>query len=961
MLRKIAVLAALLLVVAPRLFALGLGNVTVESALNQPLNARIELLQLGDVTLNQLSVQMASPADFQRFNIDRVSFLSDVRISIESQDGRNYVRLTSTQLVREPYLSFILDTRWPSGRILSEHTILLDLPLFTDGNNAPVVRQPISPVLQEPTTQPAQTTTAPPPTVNTPAVTPAPVVPQAEQTEPEPAPQVEPETVDEAVPETEQAANDTPAVEETRPEPVVDDIPEPTPAAPQPVAQTEPEIPDTLTTTSSDTLWDIALRVRPNDSVSIQQTMLALQRLNPDAFIGGNINMLRSGQVLRIPDLREIQSVDQQQAVAEVTRQNQQVAATDVEPLAAPATQAPATNNQSSGQLTVVTAEDTNAGGVGSALAEENAELDARIRALENQLAVREEEVDRARIEREELISRLDELDSQIASAMEIITLQDMQLAQLQESMAEAAAQAAAAQAAAPPPTPARSGGLLNDILGMLTSNLLVLGGGVAVVILGLVAILLRRNKGKTSKFDEDLEELVQQETGKEKDKKEPRISDAKPAAASKPAAKGKSDMDDELNQILSMSSDYDDYEQDDEHDPDEDVDAETEDSLIDTTAADLLDQADELLNAGKLHDAALLLQDAVAEDRNNVDLQLKLLEVYAEQDNDEAFAELAIELGSLESEEIASTIDSLRKRLSSEQAADAALGEAASDDDEEDSGSLLVPDADEHDDMDFDLDSLDDDDSSSTAVTAESDEEPESFDFNLSDLAEDDAPEAPAASEKTAPEEDDNSLDMTFEFEVGEAEPASAEPEPVSADSDEDEPEGFEFSLSPVTDAEPEASVASNDDEQAEVESFDFDLDAPTDRTVVEAKEEPSGNDDIEDFDFDLDAVDGDGVELLDDADDTAPPQSASADSDDLDDLEFISGDDTPLKTKDDDDNDLDFLSVDDEAATKLDLAYAYQKMGDSEGAREILEEVIKEGNEAQIKEAKTLLDSLG
>ena len=58
-------------------------------------------------------------------------------------------------------------------------------------------------------------------------------------------------------------------------------------------------------TGQGDTLWNIALRVRPNDSVSVQQTMLALQRANPDAFINNNINLLKAGYVLRIPDVRE--------------------------------------------------------------------------------------------------------------------------------------------------------------------------------------------------------------------------------------------------------------------------------------------------------------------------------------------------------------------------------------------------------------------------------------------------------------------------------------------------------------------------------------------------------------------------------------------------------------------------------------------------------------------------------
>lgn len=125
MLRKFVVtLTMLLCSMATQLYALGLGTVTVESSLNQPLRLRIELIQLGDTRLQDIRVSMASTADFERLNVQRESFLSGIRFSVESTANGNVVILTSSQIVREPYLSFILDTRWPNGRLLSEHTVL---------------------------------------------------------------------------------------------------------------------------------------------------------------------------------------------------------------------------------------------------------------------------------------------------------------------------------------------------------------------------------------------------------------------------------------------------------------------------------------------------------------------------------------------------------------------------------------------------------------------------------------------------------------------------------------------------------------------------------------------------------------------------------------------------------------------------------------------------------------------
>ena len=185
-------------------------------------------------------------------------------------------------------------------------------------------------------------------------------------------------------------------------------------------------------------------------------------------------------------------------------------------------------DDQPQGQLSVVT-EAPSAGDLRSAAGgideQESAELDRRIAQLENQLALRQEEADRASIERAELDSRLADLESQIDAAQEIIRLQDLQLAQLQDQLAEAAAQAEAAEAAEAAtatlaaievevtvdPQPTSGNGLMNDLMRILTGNTLTMILGLTLVILLLVAILLRRNKA-TGPDDEDLDELAEKE-----------------------------------------------------------------------------------------------------------------------------------------------------------------------------------------------------------------------------------------------------------------------------------------------------------------------------------------------------------------------------------------------------------------------------------------------------------------
>ena len=439
MLRKTAVLLTLqLFSMATQVHALELGSVTVESALNQPLQVRIEVIQLGATRLEDVNIQMASQDVFVDVGIDRVSFLSNIRFDVVADNTGNYVVLSTNQIVQDPSLSFVLETRWPSGRQLSMHTVSLDLPVFNDQGVSQRVQQPVSPVLSPPSSNSSSAASA--------------------------------------------------ASEEIQ----------------------------TISTSAANSLSEIAVQVRPNESVTVEQTMLAIQELNPDAFTDGNINRMRSGEILRVPNLVEVQAIDPREAVTIVNRQNRQV---DVEPLAAPVDAEPGQSAPQQGQLSLIIGDPgaINASELSDA---ENDELDRRVAELENQLALSQEEADRARIEREELDSRLEDLESQIDSAQEILRLQDLQLAQLQESLVRAAeevvatearqAALAAERATAEQPI-ARSPSLLDDILRIVTSNTLMLIIAVGLIVSLLVSLLLRRNRANKPD-DDELDELAEKE-----------------------------------------------------------------------------------------------------------------------------------------------------------------------------------------------------------------------------------------------------------------------------------------------------------------------------------------------------------------------------------------------------------------------------------------------------------------
>lgn len=108
--------------------ALGLGEISLHSALNQPLDAEIELLEVGDLDASDIHVGLASADDFQRSGVARFVFLNDLRFSPVLRGANSVIRVASTRPVREPYLNFLIEVQRPTGRLLREYTVLLDPP-----------------------------------------------------------------------------------------------------------------------------------------------------------------------------------------------------------------------------------------------------------------------------------------------------------------------------------------------------------------------------------------------------------------------------------------------------------------------------------------------------------------------------------------------------------------------------------------------------------------------------------------------------------------------------------------------------------------------------------------------------------------------------------------------------------------------------------------------------------------
>ena len=258
-----ALMVSLLLLAPGVATPLGLGNVEVSSALNEPLDAGIPLsgLQTGDT--DGMRVSLGSAEQFKRAGIDRPFLLSLLRFEVEAgAGGVGRIRITTREPVAEPFLNFLIEVDWPRGRVVREYTLLLDPPVYGAAISS-TVREAVS------------TIPAAPPIA--------------------------------AAPASEPAAQ---AAESTTPQPTS------TPPAAAPMTTAGHYGPVTAT----DTLWSLAARLRPDAGVSVQRMMLALLEANPEAFTIRNVNALRAGATLRVPEAAEIGADERAAAPAAVRR-----------------------------------------------------------------------------------------------------------------------------------------------------------------------------------------------------------------------------------------------------------------------------------------------------------------------------------------------------------------------------------------------------------------------------------------------------------------------------------------------------------------------------------------------------------------------------------------------------------------------------------------------------------------
>ncbi len=279
---------------AGSLMALGLGEIKLDSFLNQPLKASVDLLNMGGLNADDIKVRLGTSDDFDKLGIDRAYFLTSIKFEVsDNGNGSVQIIISSEEPVLEPYLDFVVEARWPSGRLLREYTVLVDPPVFSQGTQVVSASDRVE--AEEGIAAPAKKNK----------------IATSETTESQ-----DDDTIGSWG--SEQGANSGTRVDMRDSNLAPGAMPQrrynaatsgsPTPGSRYMISRDQ-------------TLWDIANRAKPAGA-SVHQTMLEIQRLNPDAFINGNINRIKAGYIIYLPNAGDITSTDVSATLAEVREQN---------------------------------------------------------------------------------------------------------------------------------------------------------------------------------------------------------------------------------------------------------------------------------------------------------------------------------------------------------------------------------------------------------------------------------------------------------------------------------------------------------------------------------------------------------------------------------------------------------------------------------------------------------------
>ena len=956
---------------------LGLGDIEVNSSLNQQLDAEITLLSAEEGDAESLIVNLASREEFQRAGLDRPYMLTSIKFSTETRDGIPYIKVVSPKPVREPFLNFLVEVDWPRGHLIREYTLLLDPPIFS-GRPAPTQSSTSRPAMGEKPAVIAPESTMPEVGDFRPTVSPSSDAAESKQTS-----------------STGTTLDGMDAVG----------------SGGSGYDQRLPASADGYRIQKGDTAWSLAESLRPDTSVSVEKMMLALLRTNPEAFIQENINGLKRGYILRVPELSAINNINHSEALAMVREQNAlwreyQQAMASGKPIPAHDGDMKSDGAMPSGvgdsRLAIVGVDGGSSSGVDpTAMSAEE---------LRNELARTSEQLETERLEKENLRNRVDSLQGQVDNMKGLITIEDQEMADMQstvspdqaadpaameesvtqevvpeqpmvdkvaettEATPEVLEQPAKPVAPAPvmPPMPEDESGLFEDPM------ILMAGGAGLLVLLALIAIIIKRRK-PSSTDDEQAEE---------------------DSTETEEVGEIEVDTDFDATQIISEEANE---IAEEDHDStvilqavpkQEPTESDGEKTVITEAVApvapaaeetdDVMAEADVYLAYGIFQQAEELLEGAIKSNPDREMYRVKLCETYYAAKNADNFEATAKALhehsGGAESagwlkvaalgKELCPDSD-LFKNVDVSAVADAAIAEPSAPtemdidlggDDSADAGELDF-DIDAPEAVEESLELPDFDEPSTDSAEAPAEEAELEFDIGDTGALDIDAldmPEEPEAAEE----------EFSLDIEASELDISDTETTEDSASGDDFVDSSLDFGIDEIGSAE------TTEETDISIDGMELDLD-----TKESAADELDISMDLDDDSLDIameldetDTTDASNDEdVLDISMDLEEPEAAdelTIEDDGAIDLGFdMEEDSDDTSTVDDDDktmmrspDDMDLTALDDvdEISTKLDLARAYMDMGDHDGTRSILEEVVAEGNDDQKKEAEDLLKEL-
>ncbi|WP_373988331.1 FimV/HubP family polar landmark protein [Duganella sp. BuS-21] len=882
--------------------AAGLGKLTVLSALGQPLRAEIELTAVTQDEASALIAKLAPIEAFRSANIDFNPALLSLRFDIEQRNGKQLIKISSSQPINEPFVDMLLELSWTGGRMVREYTFLLDPPDLR-ATQAPQVTAPVD-------------------LGNRPAAAPAVPAPAHTQT-PAPAPAA------------------------AQPAPVA------RPAAPAKAAASEYAV------KAGDNLTRIANQVKPVD-VSLDMMLVALYRANPEAFSGSNMNRLKSGQILAVPDADAIRSNGggegeaRSVVVAHAADFNAYRAKLAGQVAAAPASAEPDASQNVSGKITAKVEEKPTA----TNTAKDKLTLSKATAAAAPQqgktgaAAVAEEKLAKQK-QVDEAASRVKELEKNVNDLEKLMALKNKAAADVKPAP-EVAASAPVIDNTPAEVKPKRTLVLPPkklvepSLFEILMDNITYVGAAAAAVLLGALGIMASRRRKKFVVPQE--ESSILGET-------------ALPAPTPLIADAGGQSVDTNnsvFNSNFAPSA-----------------------SQLDTNEVDPVAEADVYIAYGRDAQAEEILKEALRTHPERHAVRLKLLEIYVARKDARSFETQASELYALtrgqgdeweQAVTMGRGIDPSNPLYTmGKDGGDAQFGAAPAVAAAAAAGGVAAAAAPDFG-SDFSKDFSNDfsSDFSSDAASTYAPAEPSALDLDLSR----DAAPAPAA----IPTISTDPLDFDADMDTALPQAADASISPASVAAETDNLMDFDLgglSFEPVAAAAPAIEMPAPTDDM----SMDFGLDLPASATQT-ADTKPSAATDPLDLDlagFDIPEVpalteppkapaaplDFDtSLELPAEVENiTAAPPPAAPEFDlssiDLDLDSFgdsapatASADTAPASSGSNEPLSAHHMEMD----TKLDLAIAYQEIGDKEGARELLDEVLRGGSDEQIAKANAM-----